>query len=720
MSLSNKFFSLCLALVSLATPHLVSARGEAIVLYEPLTKTAEGYLPLARTYDLTVTSPASQIAPVTVPLSVQIVSLPAGVAEAEALSFVTFSGPATLSFSAAAQRKVIAVTVSIPDSYPAGTYSYKLITTGWAGFVDPTVPTDNIGGYINFTVIPPPYPGNPPTVGITTPVTGSVYTYVYGGDPVQVPFLISGSSADATPVTALGMEINGQPVALTSLTGLNTKDASGTVSIGYTTAGVYSVRATATNIVGSSSTSNDFTVEVQVPPPTVTVDSPANGAVYDLNLGGDPLVIPVTISGSSLVGGVTTLSGSLNGQTITGLTASGLGTLEATATGSITITQPGTYTLGGNITDPNGSDADSISFTVNGILPPPTVSFLTPDDGLVVRRFSTDPASAVPFSFVALTDYGVIESVTLTIASAPAAFQLTGAGTADVGGVGTFTTSTAGTYVFNVTVQSNGFVASDSLTVRVVEDPLPPPDDVACGSVEWLVPVVLNKTVEGGSTVPVKFRIFCNGVEVVDPEVIISVSEQFGNGSTGDPQLFPWGNQPTGGTYKYTGNKYHLDFVTAVGVHTYRVEVYRPVSPGSSVMGLLDFREINTTGKDPHCGGKSDKSKKSGKSDKSDKSDKSCKSDKSAKSDKSYKSEKSAKSGKSDQSCKSAKSSKSGKSDKSSKSSGKSVKSSTSEKSDKGGKSDKSGKSGKATKGGKSDQGGDSSKKGKSSGKPRG
>ena len=650
------------ALVGALLPQSVFARGEAIVGYQPLTKIAEGFLPYSETYTLQITL----LSPATVNLGVSIENVPAA-AQADALNFITLS-TTSVPFQTANQAVSVTVSINIPEGYPVGTYAYKLITDGWTPFVDPTAVTDNVGGYINLTVIPGPHSGQPPTVGITLPSAGAVFTHTLGQAAVQVPFSIFGSSAATTPLTDLSLTVDGQPVALSTLTGIGTTDAAGTASIPYTTAGLHTVQATAINSVGSSTATSDFSVQVIVPPPTVTINAPSDGASFDLALGGDPLVVPVALTGHSLQGGVTTLTATLNGTPVNDVSLSGIGQLTANGTGFLSITTPGVYTLGAAVTDPNGQGSTSISFTVNGILPPPTVTILTPDESLVVHRFATDPASVIDYSFVSLTDYGVIESVTLTVDGVVVTPTLTGAGTADVGGIGSFTTITPGAHTIIATVTSNGFVASDSVTIQVVEDPTPPPDE-ACGAVEWLTPVSLNKTVEGGSTVPVKFRITCDGVDVADPEVVIAVYEIYDNGTSSASVIYPWGNQPTGGTYKYTGNKYHLDYVTGEGVHTYRVEVYRPVTAGSTTLGLLDYRDINTFAKvvcEPQKSCKSKKSDKHCKSNKSDKSKKSDKNDKSKKSDKkSGKSDKSSKS--SDKDCKSDKSSTS-KSDKSSKS----------------------------------------------------
>lgn len=609
---------------------------EPIVTYSVPSKIVGGLLPITEAYEQQVVSPSNFSIPGAIGWSVTVDEVPPGVDPVVAKNFVTLSSP-TLFFDAPSQARSVIFTTTIPDGFPAGVYAYTLITTGWEGRLDPNGngQAANGGAAINLTVFPA-ISNDPPAVAISNPGIGQVFTYTLGTSPVVVPISISGTGSLTAPVTALTLEVDGVSQTLTSVTALPAAEASGQVSLSYTTAGTRVVRATATNSVGTSTTSSEFTIEVVAPPPTVAITQPADGSVFDLTLG-STLSIPLTVTANSLLGGISSVTSTLNGSAVVGFGASGLGTLNATGSAGMVITQPGTYTLNATAINSAGQGtASPVSFTVKGIVPPPSITLVTPGDGLVVHRFADDPPSVINYSFVALTDYGVVDSVSVTFDGQPLSPTLTGAGTADVGGVGSFSTSVAGTHVITASMTSNGLVASDSATITVVVDPKPPVNE-PCGVIDWLVPVVLNKSVEGGSTVPVKFRILCGGAEVVDPEVVIAVFEVFADGSTSTPVLFPWGDQPNDGTYKYTGNKYHLDYVTADGVHTYRVEVYRPATPGG-LPGLLDYREINTFER-----GKTGKSEKSSKSSKSDKS---CKDDKSDKSKKSAKSEKKSKSGK--------------------------------------------------------------------------
>ena len=846
-----------------------------MVSYDVGSVPIDGVAPLTSTFSIGVkiSGPGSTQLdrPVSVSLQVELDSAPPGTDEALALSFITIS-PATFTVSNADEFVSFTGTYTVPEGMAPGDYSYKLTTLGWdAGYDRFTSYVDN-GTFVNVTLVPPPPPAGPPSVTISSPAAMEEFTYTVGGPPVQVPVAFTAVADPETPITALSAVISGQTLSGITVTGLNSAEATGTTFVPFTTGGDYTLQATGSNIMGSSTASVDFFVRVIVPPPVVTINTPLDGATYEMILGGAGLEIPYDFTVTSLQGGIGDVGATLNGQPLS-VTPGGLGTLAATGEGVMNITQPGTYTLSANGTRSTDgvTVSSSVTFTVVGIIPPPTVEIHTPEDGLVVERLAIDPPSLIDYTFTASAAASAIDTVVVTIngvvvepsalnglntgtvtgsgtfaTSTPLAYTLTvtafsagqqaddsvsfsvqegvvspptvtiltpeeglvlnrfvgapatevpytfvavasagvidavevliggnvvvptelnGLGTASVSGSGLFTTTTAGTrsitvnasgpsgsatdtvsfsiveqtvpppvveftspedglvverlvgddpnvvsytflamaevgvidaitltqngttitptleglgtpdvigtgtvtlttpgaHVLNVTAFSNGMQASDSVTVNAVINEPPPPGE-ACGKINWLVPFSHGRTIVCGSTMAIRFRIVCEGKNVVDPEVVVAIFEQFADGTSSEPEIFPWGNVPHSGTYKYTGNHYHLNFQTAsTGSRVYRVEVYRPVTPGSTTMGLLDSRELRT-----RCDGKSVKSGKSDKSDKSVKSSKSGKSDKSDKSNKWGKSDKSDKSGKSDKSSKWGKSDKSGKSSKSS------------------------------------------------------
>lgn len=713
--------------------------GLGEVLYAPADRTVEGDSPVFHFHTVEVLAPSNLVAPIAPLVEWEVVSAPAGVDEATALGYVSAlllpdgtttpaswagndsnfdravvdawlaqlgAAPANLIFSSPLQSRVLGLVFDGPANAVSGNYAYRLKLTGWT---DEGVFTLNQGTHINVRVLDPLNQPEPPSVGIASPGDMESFTYMLGGPAVEVPVQVSGASSADTPVTALSASLSGSGL-LNDLvvTGLNTAVAGGSATLSLTTGGIFTLTATATNAVGSSSTEVDFEVVVTAPPPTVVIDQPAAGSTFTFVQGGPGVSIPVSVTGNTAFGELNTLTLTLNGNPVS-LSVTGLSTTSATGTATMVIGTPGTYTLAAQTASQYGTASNATTFSVQGVNPPPQVTVLSPDDGFEVTRFESDAATVVPFTFVADAIFGVIDGLTVTVNGAPVSFTSSGLGAAVVTGGGELVSSATETFLIAVTATSAGGTAYDQITVKVIESADPVGDENCPASVEWLPPISLGKTIQGGSVMPIKFKLRCDsGEEVLDPEVVIAVTEELAGGAVGDEWLFVAGGTPNGSTYQITGPMYHKNFDTACGVNRYRVEIYRPATAGSTDMVLIGTKVINTGG---HCG-----SGKSCKSSKSDKSDKSCKSDKSSKSDKSDKSCKSDKSSKSGKSDKSGKSYGSSKSDKSDKNCDKSSKYSKSSKSDKSGKSYSASKSDKSDKSGKKSS---SSSKSGSSGKSK-
>jgi hypothetical protein len=211
--------------------------------------------------------------------------------------------------------------------------------------------------------------GPAPKVTIAQPTASGSYTYVIGGPPLSVPFSIAATSVYGG-VNTLSATLNGNPVAVTT-SGLRTLNATGTGTLSRSAGGQYVFAATATDALGTTSSSVQFTVNTQYPPPTVTITQPTNGAVFTYVAGSPPLSIPFGFSALAGAGAtITSLNASLNGTTVT-VASTGLGTTSAGGTGMLQASAAGTYTFTAGASGGGASGASMVTFTVNVTQPPP-------------------------------------------------------------------------------------------------------------------------------------------------------------------------------------------------------------------------------------------------------------------------------------------------------------------------------------------------------------
>lgn len=614
--------------------------GTPTVGYSPSFTKVEGDQPLVRSVVLSITAPSNIVPGSTVSISpiAAIMDKPADVTDAVALSYVTFN-PATLLFTESDQTLTTTVTMDVPIGSSAGAYSYRIETPGWpAGTIDPWA-------FLNATVYPAPA-GDVPTITLETPLDGAVFTYEPAVGPLTIPFRFVAAAPAVTPITTLDAQLGGTSLTFTPTTNAD-GSITGTGTFTVTAPGPYTIRASATNELGTSTDAAEITVVVSAPPPIVNIAQPT-GPSYTL-IPGTTLSLPYSFTATSYFGGITVLTATLNGAPVT-FTATGMNTLNAGGSGNFAITEPGTYTLNVTGTDQNGTAVASTTFSVLAATPAPTVTINQPANGTVITRVAGSPATSVPFTFTALANTGfTISEVAATLNGSSLAVTPSGLGTANAGGSATLSISAPGTYTLVATGTSFGVVASDSTTFTVIETTPPPPS--TC-DVLWLPPINLNKVQKGGSVLPIKFKICCerhppcdddhsdndhaddhsddhsdndhgdsdhNGSYDCDegqhygwgrtsdneihgrckgdrdPSVVIAIYEVYANGSVSAPTLYPYDSgSPNPPTYTIQGNNmYHLNFPVPKGKHTFRVEVYRTPS-SSTTPQLLGAKEFTT------------------------------------------------------------------------------------------------------------------------------
>lgn len=579
-----------LSLFADAAPTPPGGGGAAPVVYNPLAKVVQGNQPLAQSYVLSVTSPSNL--PVgtsaTVTLNGSMLSQPAGVDDATALSFLSMS-PNTLTFTAPSQTLTTTVSVNVPIGQYAGNYAYRIKPSGWPASISVT----DEGATVNALVSPPTATDDtPPSVLLQIPVNGTIYTYYPAtGQPVSVPVVFEGTvGTGGQPITSLQAFVNNEPLSI-STTGIGTLDATGTGSLSLTTPGVYHVRVTATNQTGTSEDNGDFTVVVSAPPPTIAVASPLPNTVYTFQSGGSGVTVPLAYTATSIYGNITATAVTLNGAPLT-VALSGVGSsLVATGSASINISTPGNYVLGFTAQNDYGyATPVTVPFSVKSVQPVPSVTVLTPVAGTTYNRTAGDAPTSVPFTFSGGTTFGTVQSVTVTVDGATVPATVTGLGSLSITGSGTLSYSASGTHTLTVTLSNGYATASDSTTFSVQEKEV---SAEICAKLTWLPPISLNKTVEGGSIVPIKFTLSCQCDFVRDETLLISIYEILPNGTMTDPVIYPYGgSNPDVPDYAINGHHYQLNYPTANGVHHYRIEVYHPLTGGQ--LQLLGTKDLLT------------------------------------------------------------------------------------------------------------------------------
>lgn len=553
--------------------------------YNPVAKIIQGDQPLTESYTLSITAPDTIVAgsQVTVTLGFTVLSTATGVSADTALGFITAS-PAQLTFNAPSEKLDTTITVAVPAGTFAGYYQWGIKPLSWpAG-----LPVTDAGATVNATAFPPEVVNHSvPAISLSAPVDGASFTYVAGGAPVSFPIQFSATvAAGGYPIKYLQAFFAGEQLGVTS-TGLGTRAATGTATIeNITTPGTYTVRVSATNNADTSYATADVTVVVSAPPPTLTIIGPTTGVSYPI-LGG-VAIVPVSLSSTSISGDIT-LTASLGGVT---KQLGDVGTLTASGTSNFYLASPGTYTLTAEAKTDYGTTTKQVTFTVAAVDATPVVSLATP---AIIQRFAGDPPTAVNYTFQGTSPVAgtTIRSVSLALVSGVVSTPvipttLTGINTASVSGGGTLLISTPGTYTLSVTADNRYAVATAASTFTVSESVR-----TFCGDVTWLPPISLNKTIKGGSVMPIKFTLICaeGGLHFVrDTSVLIAIYDE--SDPLSRPAIYPYGaGSPNPPNYAINGNHYQLNFPTAKGTHRYRIEILGPSGE------VLATKELNTAGK---------------------------------------------------------------------------------------------------------------------------
>lgn len=402
------------------------------VVYNPSNLQAvQGEAPFSYQYDLSVKSPAAlPVGNTVVTMTAAVLVVPEGSNAAQAATYMTFMAPGTstpmttLTFTGPNQTRTVTVSLSIPTGSETGDFQYFISTPGWpAGFVDQ-------GTYVN-THVNPPSGLTPPTATVTVPEDGAIFTHTVGGPALMVDIAVEGEATENAPVTALQAFITGEdedgqiflpesPLAI-AITGLGTPLAEGFVALPVNAAGLYTIRTVATNVMGSNMTTSQFTVEEEVPPPTVAISAPANNPSYTYVRGFSSVSVPYVFTAETLRGSIQTVTVMLDGNPITPTSVTGIGQSTVTGSGTIifdasTVNGVGQHTIAVTVTSASGEASTSATFVIAEELPTMGLDIAQPVNGAVYPLPPNATPLNIPFSFTtSVTHGGTVKVVAATL-----------------------------------------------------------------------------------------------------------------------------------------------------------------------------------------------------------------------------------------------------------------------------------------------------------------
>ena len=107
----------------------------------------------------------------------------------------------------------------------------------------------------------------PPVPAIASPGENELFVYNIGGDPVQVPILVTGQAEEGYPITDFSISVTdrGDVTAASNILGLNSIFVTGAITLDYTDGGIYDITVAASNSVGDAFTSSPFEVFRHLP-----------------------------------------------------------------------------------------------------------------------------------------------------------------------------------------------------------------------------------------------------------------------------------------------------------------------------------------------------------------------------------------------------------------------------------------------------------------------
>lgn len=317
----------------------------------------------------------------------------------------------------------------------------------------------------------------PPTVVITTP-PDPTYTYYYGSTPLHIPYVFEGRS-QSQGITTLTAKLNGVSVTFTP-DNLGEVVATGTGAFDLSIGGHYTLVVTATDDIGTATTSTEFDVVVIKPTPTIVIDDPANGTVFTLPTGATKMDVPFTFTVTTSPNfTISSISASLGGTSLSVPVQTGLGTDLATGSGTMAQLPVGTYTLTAYGVSAGIQVQTSTTFTIKSavIATPPTVVINTPPVNSVYYIVPSGGCGggytplSIPLTFTGTSTgtNAVITKLTATLNNSALTVTSTNLNTKIANGAATMVVSTTGTYTIKVTATDIYGTATATRTFTVVK-----------------------------------------------------------------------------------------------------------------------------------------------------------------------------------------------------------------------------------------------------------
>jgi hypothetical protein len=323
--------------------------------------------------------------------------------------------------------KTAAPYTGIWSAMAPGTYTLtaRAFDNGGAGTVSEAV---------TVTVLPS-LPNAPPTITITSPPDGATFT-------APATITVSAGAADSDDgVVAVEFWVNGTLLIGTATTAPYVAEWS------ISTPGQYGLTAIARDTAqGMLSQTVNITVKPPNAPPTVSMTSPPNGAVFTA-----PAAITVTAGAADSDGSVARVDFFANGSLVGTDTTAPYSVQWSTSTAAA-------YTLTARAVDDAGASTTSTALTITVLPPPnapPTVNITSPLNGATFRApvTITIKANAADSGAVAKVDFFVNGSLTGTDTTAPYSVA--------------WSTSNAATYTLTARAVDNADASTTSAPVSI-------------------------------------------------------------------------------------------------------------------------------------------------------------------------------------------------------------------------------------------------------------
>jgi hypothetical protein len=214
-----------------------------------------------------------------------------------------------------------------------------------------------------------------PTIAITTPTNGQVFTLPSGATTMNIDYRFVTNTTSGFTISSVSATLGTTPLSPTT-TGLSTASAISTGTMSNLGVGTYTLNATGISAGISVNTNVQFSVRASsLVPPSVVINTPPAGSTYTLASGGS-LTIPLTFTGTSnndttVINAVTAKLG-----TTTLPVSATLNQKVVNATSSMTVCAAGTYTITVTATDAVGTATASRTFSVTVVVPKKVCGFV--------------------------------------------------------------------------------------------------------------------------------------------------------------------------------------------------------------------------------------------------------------------------------------------------------------------------------------------------------